>query len=215
MSSSNTKAFNLVRHFINLLTKNQTFPDTLTRIRLEFTRGTNPLTGLPGNIPLEQELLRRTAENQPVSIIYVKLCKKNKEKYGFTGGNHVTLFTSKILSNVVKKYGGEKDFLAHIKGNDFIIITEKERADTLCTRTIKYFDSLIRSVCKREEREKNKSSVFNQEEWFPFITMVIIERGKGEKTDLKIISKKAEQLNCYAEPVHGSICVREPWNRSI
>jgi len=205
------KAVGLVRLLIGLLHKNQTFPDTINKIRLELAADTNPLTGLPGKVFLERELLKRIAERLPFSIVYISLPQKEyKEKYGLSGGNHIVLFTSKLLANIIKKYGEEKDFLAHIKGDNFIAVIEKERVDAFCEHTVKYFDNLIMSLVEQEKQNKGKSkSLVYSQEYFPFISMFIIDCGIGEKTNLKIISKKVEQLKYRSKPVHGSVCVRE------
>ncbi|OPY58369.1 MAG: Phytochrome-like protein cph2 [Pelotomaculum sp. PtaU1.Bin035] len=207
---------NLIKGVVSV----QTLLDNMTRIRLELARGANPLTGLPGNIAIEQELLRRTAENMLYSIVYIDLdnFKIYNDKYGFENGDNVILFTSKLLSSVINKYGDEKDFLGHIGGDDFILITGRGRADTLCERVIKYFDRLIKSFYAPEDRKEGR--IFGRdregrEKWFPFmsISMAIIECGEGETTDLRILSEKAAQVKCYAKSIPGSVYVYDRRNR--
>lgn len=201
------KAFNLVRCGINFLTKKKTLPYTMPGIGVDLDRGINPLTELPGKILLQQELNMRMAKSQKFSIIHVKLYKeKYQEKYDCAGGNHITIFTSKVLSNVVNKYGGEKDFIAHVMGDVFIIITEKERADILCKLSIRHFDNLIRPTCSQLELRIRKNKV-NLPKRYPFISMAIIELMKDEKPYMGNITSRAERLrehkNC------GSIFMRE------
>ncbi|MCL6479986.1 MAG: EAL domain-containing protein [Peptococcaceae bacterium] len=198
----------------------QTLLDTMTRIRLEMARGANPLTGLPGNIAIEQELLRRTSESRPFSIIYTDLdyFKSYNDRYGFESGDRVILFTSRLLNGVLRKYGREKDFLGHIGGDDFIAVTEKEYADALCKRIIRYFDRLIKSFYAPEDRREGRISGYDREgreRWFPFISisMAVIECGEGEMLDLKTISEKAAQLKRFAKSIPGSVYVRDRRNR--
>lgn len=198
----------------------QTILDTMTRIRLEMARGANPLTGLPGNISIEQELLRRTSECLPFSVIYVDLdhFKSYNDKYGFESGDRVILFASSLFNSVLRKYGGEKDFLGHIGGDDFIIITGKERSDVLCKRIIKYFDRLIKPFYEPADRKEGRIFGYDregQEKWFPFISisMAVIECGEGELADLKVISEKAAQLKRFAKSIPGSAYVRDRRSR--
>jgi len=164
---------------------------------------TNPLTGLPGKVFLERELLKRIDERLSFSIIYVYLAQKAyKKKYGLSGANRIVLFTSKLLANIVKKYGEEKDFLVHIKGDNFIAVIEKERIDAFCERTVKYFDNLIIPLVEQEKQLKSKSVVYNRE-CFPIISIYIIDCEKGEKINFKIISNKVEQLKYHSKSVHG------------
>ncbi|MCG9969736.1 hypothetical protein L9W92_17180 [Pelotomaculum terephthalicicum JT] len=212
MSSICSKTVRIVKLFISLLNKNQTFPGVMTKIRWELAGDANPLTGLSGNIALEQELRRRTAEKLPICAVYVdlpdKICRK---KYGLSGGSRIILFTARLLANILKKYGGKKDFLAHIKGDNFIAIIEKERVGAFCERTIKYYDSLIKSLDEQEKRKISRNLIYTQES-LPFISMYMIDFGIGEKIDLKFILKKAGQLKYYSTPADGSTCVHKPSN---
>ncbi|MCG9969733.1 EAL domain-containing protein [Pelotomaculum terephthalicicum JT] len=198
----------------------QNLLDTMTRIRLELARGANPLTGLPGNIAIEQELLKRATESSTFSIVYFDLdnFKIYNDKYGFENGDKVILFTSKLLSSVINKYGSEKDFLGHIGGDDFVLVTDRERTDTLCKRIIKYFDRLIKSYYLPEDRKEGRIPGHDRNglaKWFPFISvsMAVIECEGGEKADLKTLSEKVAQLKCYAKSIPGSVYVRDRRSR--
>jgi len=200
----------------------QNLLDTMTRIRLELARGANPLTGLPGNIAIEQELIRRKTESPLFSVVYIDLdnFKVYNDKYGFERGDNVILFTSKLLSSVINKYGSGREFLGHIGGDDFILVTERECTEALCKRIIKYFDRMIKSYYGPEDREKGGILGYDREgmeKWFPFmsISMAIIECGEGEITDLKVLSEKAAQLKCYAKSIPGSVYVRDRRNRVV
>ncbi|MDD3654148.1 MAG: hypothetical protein PHO01_08205 [Desulfotomaculaceae bacterium] len=206
------KAHNLIRIGTNLLTKKHILPNTMPGICMELERGINPLTGLPEKIHLQQELNKRTMENQKFSIIYVKL---HKEKYqekndnDNANGNHIILFTSKVLSNVLNKYGGEKDFIAHVKCDVFIIVTEKERAVSLCELSIRHFDNLIIQTCNQLElrTRRNRADLPKQN---PFIFMAIIELIGGEKPYIRNIISRAERLYYFKKSTHGSIFIHEP-----
>jgi CBS domain-containing protein len=79
----------------------QTLLDTMTRIRLELAKGANPLTGLPGNIAVEQEHYRCAKNDKPFSIIFVDLdnFKSYNDKYGFEKGDSVLLYTANLLKD--------------------------------------------------------------------------------------------------------------------
>ncbi|MDD4168762.1 MAG: hypothetical protein PHD36_00600 [Desulfotomaculaceae bacterium] len=206
MNTIYLKVIDLIKCGINLLTKRQTLPYTMPRIGLELDKDINPLTELPGKILLQQELNMRTEKMQKFSIIHVRLCKK---KYDCASANHIIIFTSKVLSNVVDKYGGEKDFIAHIMGDVFIIITQKKRADSLCKLFIRHFDNLIRPTCKQLEPriKRNKIDLPNR---YPFISMAIIDVREGEKPYIGNITSRAERLSYYKRSNHGSIFIHEP-----
>ena len=103
----------------------QTLLDTMTRIRLELAKGANPLTGLPGNIAIEQEHSRCAKNDKPFSIVFIDLdnFKSYNDKYGFEKGDEVLLYTANLLKSGLKEYCNNDDFLGHIGGDDFIIFT--------------------------------------------------------------------------------------------
>jgi EAL domain-containing protein (putative c-di-GMP-specific phosphodiesterase class I) len=197
----------------------QTLLDTMTKIRLETAKGANPLTGLPGNIAIEQELYRLISENIPFNIIYIDLdhFKSYNDRYGFERGDRVILFTSRLLNSVLQRFGGEKSFLSHIGGDDFVIIMEKEQTDEVCNRFLRYFDRLIKSFYDEGDRGKGGILGFNREgkdKLFPFmsVSIAVIQCEEGTTANLKSISEKAAQLKRYAKSISGSIVVKDRRN---
>jgi len=116
--------------------------DTLAKVQLEMAKGANPLTGLPGNVIIEQEINRRAASVIPSSLIYVDLdnFKVYNDVYGFENGDRAILFTSKVLNEVVKKEGAPDDFIGHVGGDDFVVITKPDCAERICKAVITIFE---------------------------------------------------------------------------
>lgn len=191
--------------------------DTMTKIRLEMAKGSNPLTGLPGNIAIEQEILRRAREKDVFTVIYLDLdyFKTYNDKYGFENGDRVLLFIANLLNSVIKKYSSETDFIGHIGGDDFIIITSPEKSDIICNKVARYFDRLIRTFYTHEDRVSGKISGCDRcgnEARFPLmsISMAIIDCGGYYfLNDPKKISEKAAQLKKYAKSIPGSVYVKD------
>ncbi len=102
--------------------------------RIEHNRMANPLTGLRGNIDIKEEIKRRIKENKPYAILYIDLdnFKSYNDYYGFLRGDNVIKLTAKILSDAVNLIGNERDFLGHIGGDDFVIITTPDKAEEMC-----------------------------------------------------------------------------------
>ncbi len=203
----------------------QSILDTITRLRVEIARGANPLTGLPGSIAIEQELYRRKNEGTPFSFIYIDLdnFKAYNDRYGFERGNGIILFTANLLNSVLRKYGLGDDFLGHIGGDDFVLVTGRTNPEGLCCAIIRYFDRLIKSFYDPEDRiaggiysigrysGQNGKSENYEKKWFHFvsISMALIEYDERANPDMKTISKKAAQLKHYAKTIAGSVYVRD------
>jgi len=105
----------------------------------------NPLTHLPGNVPIEKEIQRAIENKEKFAALFVDLdnFKVYNDNYGYAAGNQVIKFCANTILNSVKQYGNPDDFVGHIGGDDFVILTTPDKADQLCQRIIKLFDSLI------------------------------------------------------------------------
>ncbi len=194
----------------------QTLLDTMTRIRVELAKGANPLTGLPGNIAIEQEHLRRASQGAAFSIIFIDLdhFKSYNDKYGFEKGDEVILYTANLLKETVEHHGGEDDFLSHIGGDDFLIFTTDEHVDTLCRKVIESFDKHIDRLYSSEDRAAGGIFALDRsgnEKWFPFVSvsMAVLDCTAGTGKDMKEISAKMAQLKQYAKSKPGSVYVRD------
>lgn len=194
----------------------QTILDALTKVRLEMAKGSNPLTGLPGNNAFEQELFRRRGAGKAFSFIFVDLdhFKTYNDKYGFERGDQVLLFAARLMRSVLNKCGSGRDFLGHIGGDDYYLFAETNEAEKLCGKTIRYFDRLIRGYYDAEDRKAGRVLAQDREgneKWFPFVSlsMVIIDIDPEETLDLTRTFQSLVELKRYAKSKPGSKFVRD------
>ncbi|MBD3272165.1 MAG: response regulator, partial [Elusimicrobia bacterium] len=116
----------------------------------------NPLTGLPGNISIENEIKRRLDDSETFSVIYLDAnnFKAYNDKYGFERGDGVIRLIAAIVRDAVKTLGSEKDFIGHIGGEDFIILTQSERAEIVIIRVMENFASMIPNQYDDDVRQR-------------------------------------------------------------
>ena len=88
---------------------------------------TNPTTGLPSGRLIEEQL-RQLMRRDDWGIIYVDIQGFTAfgEVYGFVAGEEVLRFAAMILGEAVDSVGTPNDFIGHIGGDDFIVITNKD-----------------------------------------------------------------------------------------
>ncbi len=88
---------------------------------------TNPTTGLPSARLIEDQL-RRLLRRDNWGIIYIGIDRLEafKEAYGFVAADEVLRYTAMILSETADTVGTPDDFIGHIGGDDFLVITRKE-----------------------------------------------------------------------------------------
>jgi diguanylate cyclase (GGDEF)-like protein len=107
--------------------------------QIQIARGANPLTGLPGNIRIDQEIKQRLERRMNFSIIYVDLnqFKHFNDLHGFQQGD----IAIKMLAEVLLKTSGiEKDaFVGHIGGDDFIVILSSAYLEELAQEILNQF----------------------------------------------------------------------------
>jgi len=114
----------------------------------------NPLTRLPGNISILDELSRKIASNDLFAVCYVDLdkFKAYNDTYGFERGDNVIKETARILLRVTQEYGNPEDFVGHVGGDDFVIVTSLQKVDRLCSEIISQFDAIVPSFYNETDR---------------------------------------------------------------
>ncbi|MBI4436906.1 MAG: response regulator [Candidatus Omnitrophica bacterium] len=138
----------------------------------------NPLTKLPGNPAIEKEIETRIEKNVPFSVCHLDIdnFKAFNDAYGYHRGNSVIQQTCRIILNAVQSQGNESDFVGHIGGDDFIIITTPDREEPICLLSIQEFDRLIPLHYRKEDRKRGVLYLKNRlgkSEQFPLMTLSI------------------------------------------
>lgn len=123
-------------------------PDTLlARIRMILRRtimslDANPLTRLPGNTSIMEELQNRIALDKPFAVGYADLDKFKiyNDKYGFEKGDEVIRTTARIIVENTNRVAGKDAFIGHIGGDDFVFVCADDIADQISQAIIDEFD---------------------------------------------------------------------------
>lgn len=93
----------------------------ITKLQVSRARHANPLTMLPGNVPIQQQLQKLFRANVPFTVCYFDLdnFKPFNDFFGFSRGDKVLRFISELLSANIDD---QSDFIGHIGGDDFVVI---------------------------------------------------------------------------------------------
>lgn len=133
--------------------------ELLARIRMTIRRSSrdleaNPLTRLPGNLAILGELQERINANSLFAVCYVDLdkFKSLNDKYGFERGDKLIQECARILLAACATCGNHNDFVGHIGGDDFVLITTPDKVDALCPFIIKEFDRAAPALYNEEDR---------------------------------------------------------------
>ncbi|HAD08971.1 MAG TPA: hypothetical protein DCF62_05785 [Porticoccaceae bacterium] len=93
----------------------------ITLQQIETARYANPLTMLPGNVPIMQEVHRRLESMRGFVVVYCDLdnFKAYNDTYGFAMGDEIILALGKLLNTHCST---DEHFAGHIGGDDFIVL---------------------------------------------------------------------------------------------
>ena len=117
----------------------------------------SPLTGLPGNMQIEQVIRANLKSGASFSVCYADLnnFKVFNDQYGFTAGDAVLVYTAELLTAAVAEVGDpDQDFVGHVGGDDFVIITTPDRAESISETIVARFDAEIARYHSAEDRER-------------------------------------------------------------
>jgi DNA-binding response OmpR family regulator len=106
----------------------------------------NPLTGLPGNMQIDQVLRAHLKGEGHFAVCYADLnnFKSYNDRYGFTAGDRILNFTAELLAEAIREVGDpETDFVGHVGGDDFVLVTAPERVEPICRIVINRFDKEV------------------------------------------------------------------------
>ena len=106
-------------------------------------RATSPLTGLPGNNRIEEEIAERVRADSSFGVCYFDLdnFKAFNDRYGFLRGDEVITSLATALRRAAGEVAAPQPFVGHIGGDDFVAVATREQAEPLADRVIALFDS--------------------------------------------------------------------------
>ena len=184
--------------------------------RIDRNRLANPLTGLQGNIEIQSELNRRIARNTLFEVIYADLdnFKAYNDVYGFSCGDRAIKLTADIITDNVHTFGSSADFIGHIGGDDFVVITRAGCANEICEGIIKDFDRKITGLYNFVDRAKGYISTTNRKGFatrYPIMTISLAVTSNEQRnlSSYLEVAEVAAELKKKAKSMVGSVYVRD------
>jgi diguanylate cyclase (GGDEF)-like protein len=149
---------------------------TLRRAR--DNRNLSPLTGLPGNIRIEDEVQRRVEENVQFALLNCDIdnFKAYNDHYGFLRGDRVIQATARILQDAVEEFSRTEGFVGHVGGDDFVVVVVPEAVEQTVERIIRNFDVEIRGLYDAPDLERGFIQVEDRQgnpQDFPVVSISI------------------------------------------
>lgn len=114
---------------------------TVTEARIEAARHANPLTFLPGNIPLTHHIERLLRSGREFAAAYADLnqFKPFNDQYGYWRGDEMIRLLARV---VVSHCDSRRDFVGHVGGDDFVLLFQSEDWYVRCGRIVEAFNHM-------------------------------------------------------------------------
>lgn len=124
----------------------------ITELKIQQARYANPLTLLPGNVPIQQCLTRLLQQGRESIICYVDIdsFKPFNDIYGYGRGDEVLLCLAQCLNERVDP---TRDFVGHIGGDDFLLVLGPEDWRKRLNQLLDDFQSQCRRFYRPEHVE--------------------------------------------------------------
>lgn len=171
----------------------------------------SPLTRLPAGLRVERAIEQQFCTGQLWSILYVDLdnFKAYNDVYGFLQGNELIRLLARIAIQSVQAMGNMNDFVGHIGGDDFIIITTPDKVDDICRTLIRAWDTESRVFYRAEDQRRGGMIAADRQGHMQTIPLVAVSIGVVTNlhrpiTTMEEVSRIAAEVKRKAKAMRGS-----------
>ncbi|MBA3764389.1 MAG: response regulator [Actinobacteria bacterium] len=143
--------------------------------RAKEMRNLSPLTGLPGNIRIQEEIERQVRDEQNFAVLYCDLdnFKAYNDQKGFVRGDRLIQSTARLIQDSVVAHDGAHGFVGHVGGDDFVVVVLPDVAETIAKSVCDAFDAARVEFYEPDDLERG---------------FVRVEDRKGVLQDIPLVS---------------------------
>jgi diguanylate cyclase (GGDEF)-like protein len=147
-------------------------------------------------------------------MIDVEHFKAYNDFYSYRAGDEVIKFMARVLSESIEQKGNPRDFVGHIGGDDFVVITTPDRADEVAATIIELFDGQVQEYYRPAERAQGYVEIANRQnkmEQFPLVsvTIALVESDRYQIEHVAMLNDVVAELKHVGKQRPGSVVVRE------
>jgi len=166
---------------------------------------TSPVTGLPSSKLIEEQL-RGIMRRKDWSILYVGIDHIGafNDAYGFVAGDDVLRFAAMLFTEVVDGVGSGSEFVGHIGGDDFVIISTPEAAPQIKALLEQRFNHEVETFYSFRDRERGYIEVEDAQgkvEEAPLMNLVVglVSHDTAPFSDIRQITEVAAEARRRAQ----------------
>ena len=173
----------------------------MTDLKIEMAQQANPLSGLPGNLPVQKKLNELLQGSQPFMVIYIDVdnFKAFNDNYSFDDGDKIINKIADILTDVVpdEQVLHGDSFIGHIGGDDFVVLSQHVEQHPFWSQAIlEKFKAETREYYSEADQDRGGIEALDRQgnpQFFPLMSLslgiLLVEPGRFDHR---------QQLSSYA-----------------
>ncbi len=175
----------------------------------------NPLTHLPGTRSSVLCIEHAVQSKKTFAVCCIDLSDLSafNSAYGVARGDDIIIRLCAIAKEAIRKHGSPDDFLGHLGGDDFLIVSHSDRASKIAETIIHHFDTAIPGFYDPEDRargfivQRNKEGELTH---YPImgLSIAIVDNEEMSIEGMAHIGQIASRLKQYMKGLEGSCFVR-------
>jgi diguanylate cyclase (GGDEF)-like protein len=180
----------------------------ITELQISAARYANPLTGLPGNVPINETIDRLLEAQVAFNVAYVDLdqFKPFNDLYGYSAGDELIVLLGNLLSDASD---GGRDFVGHIGGDDFVVLLQSGDWEERLKTVLAEFDVQVDACFRDEHRSAGGFTVTGRNgevAFFPLTTVSIgvLNVEPGQYPSHHEVASAAAEAKHMAKKLPGS-----------
>jgi diguanylate cyclase (GGDEF)-like protein len=172
-------------------------------------------------VSIERELTQRIEGGAPFAFVYTDIdnFKAFNDYYGYARGDEAIRRTGRILTRAVVQCGTRSDFVGHVGGDDFVIMTTPDNVHAITRRVVELFEEATRELFDGEDYERGYLKIHKRSgEVMKIralgITLAVVTNEKHPIRHIGEVADIASELKRYGKGMTGSVVVRERRKRT-
>jgi EAL domain-containing protein (putative c-di-GMP-specific phosphodiesterase class I)/GGDEF domain-containing protein len=117
----------------------------ITEMQIQAARYANPLTQLPGNVPINEHIERLLERKIGFHACYFDIdhFKPFNDVFGYRKGDDIIVLLAQTMTGIINP---RVDFCGHIGGDDFMVLFQSEDWEARCREALRLFDQRMADI---------------------------------------------------------------------
>ena len=197
------------------------------RIRQIFRLGTlginsHPVTGLPGYNTVYRKIQETLYKEGPYAVVFMDIhgFRRFNQVYGYEKGDEILGATARLVSRILQSRQRYLDFFGHMGSDDFVLITDPDTVEELCSEIIERFEWSFPDISTPADQElgdfdsQGKTRDLLRFERI-YLSLAILTQEAGRPIHVAQMIEKGMELLASAKKGHKSRWVKQEKNKKV